>query len=204
VEGEASGEAVASGSLKVTRDSGTRPLPRAAPHNTVDADGRPYTVLYQNLLPSITFRWSTAPKGVKATLVVSPARGKTMEIPAPEARTTLPAGKLAEGEYRYWFVAGAGTASKKSVLRIEFDNAAATGYVQTPRAGATWGGSSVEVSGAAVEGWKVSVGGKALPLDRQRRFTATISRDPQENGIAIEFRHPSRGVHLYVRRGRKR
>ena len=203
-DGEASGEAVASGHLKVVRDAGTRPLPRAAPHNTVDADGRPYTVLYQNLLPSITFRWSTAPKGTRATLVVSPTRGKTMEIPAPDARTTLPAGKLAEGEYRYWFAAGAGAISKKSVLRIEFDNAAATGYVQTPRASATWSGSTIDVSGAAVEGWKVSVGGKQLALDRQRRFAASVSRNPDENGLAIEFRHPSRGVHLYVRRGRKR
>jgi hypothetical protein len=203
-EGDASGAAVAQGRLKVVRDAGTRPLPRAAPHNSVDADGRPYTVLYQNLLPSITFRWSAAPKDATPTLVVSPARGKTMEIPASGARYTMAAGKLDEGEYRYWFVAGAGAVSKKSVLRIEFDNAAATGYVQTPRAGATWSGANVEVSGAAVEGWKVSVGGQPLPLDRQRRFHANVSRDPKENGIAIEFRHPSRGVHLYVRRGRKR
>ena len=203
-DGEASGDAVATGRLRVVRDAGTRPLPRRAPHNSVDADGRPYTVLYQNLLPSITFRWSSAPKEASPRLVVSPARGKTIEIAAPGGRYTMAAGKLAEGEYRYWFVAGAGTASKKSVLRIEFDNAAATGYVQTPRAGASWSGANVDVSGAAVEGWKVSVGGQALPLDRQRRFKASVSRDPGENGIAVEFRHPSRGVHLYVRRGRKR
>ncbi|HEU5056717.1 MAG TPA: hypothetical protein VFU21_09325 [Kofleriaceae bacterium] len=204
VDGEVRGDPVAAGRLRVVRDAGTRPLPRAAPKNTVDADGRPYTVLYQNLLPSITFRWSAAPKGVNARLVVSPTRGKTIDVAAPGARYTMPAGKLPEGEYRYWFAGGPGVASKKSVLRIEFDNAAATGYVQTPRAGATWGGSTVELSGAAVEGWKVSVGGQVLPLDRQRRFHANVSRDPAENGIAIEFRHPSRGVHLYVRRGRKR
>lgn len=203
-DGEASDSTVAAGRLRVVRDAGTRPLPRRAPHNSVDADGRPYTVLYQNLLPSITFRWSAAPKDATPRLVVSPARGKTMEIDAPGGRLTMAAGKLAEGEYRYWFVAGAGAVSKKSVLRIEFDNAAATGYVQTPRAGAIWSGPSIDVSGAAVEGWKVSVGGQALPLDRQRRFRAAISRDPAENGIAVEFRHPSRGVHLYVRRGRKR
>ena len=203
-DGEARGDAVATGRLRVVRDAGTRPLPRAAPKNTVDADGRPYTVLYQNLLPSITFRWSAAPKAATTRLLVSPARGKTIDVDAPGARYTMPAGKLAEGEYRYWFAGGPGVSSKKSVLRIEFDNAAATGYVQTPRAGASWSGPSVEVSGAAVEGWKVSVGGQPLPLDRQRRFHASVSRDPDENGIAVEFRHPSRGVHLYVRRGRKR
>jgi hypothetical protein len=204
VDGDASGEPVATGRLRVLRDAGTRPLPRAAPKNTVDADGRPYTVLYQNLLPSITFRWSGAPKAAATRLMVTPARGKAMDMTAPDARYTMAAGKLAEGEYRYWFVGGPGVTSKKSVLRIEFDNAAATGYVQTPKAGANWGGPSVEVSGAAVEGWKVSVGGQPLALDRQRRFRATVSRDAAENGIAVEFRHPSRGVHLYVRRGRKR
>jgi hypothetical protein len=204
VDGEAGGEAVATGRLRVVRDAGPRPLPRAAPRNTVDADGRPYTVLYQNLLPSITFRWSAAPKGAATRLTVAPSRGKAVEVAAPGARYTMAAGKLAEGEYRYWFAGGQGVASKRSVLRIEFDNAAATGYVQTPRAGALWSGPSVEVSGAAVEGWKVSVGGQALALDRQRRFHASVSHDAEENGIAVEFRHPSRGVHLYVRRGRKR
>ncbi|HEY8145576.1 MAG TPA: hypothetical protein VIG06_23005 [Kofleriaceae bacterium] len=203
VDGEASGEAVATGRLRVVRDAGTRPLPRAAPRNTVDADGRPYTVLYQNLLPSITFRWSAAPKGTTTRLTVAPSRGKAIDVAAPAARYTMAAGKLAEGEYRYWFAGGQGLASKKSVLRIEFDNAAATGYVQTPRAGALWSGPSVEVSGAAVEGWKVSVGGQPLALDRQRRFHASVSHDSEENGIAVEFRHASRGVHLYVRRGRK-
>ncbi len=204
VDGAAGGEAVATGHLRVVRDAGTRPLPRAAPRNTVDADGRPYTVLYQNLLPSITFHWSAAPKGTTTRLTVAPSRGKAIEVAAPAARYTMAAGKLAEGEYRYWFAGGQGVASKKSVLRIEFDNAAATGYVQTPRAGALWSGPSVDVSGAAVEGWKVSVGGQPLALDRQRRFHATVSHDAEENGIAVEFRHPSRGVHLYVRRGRKR
>ena len=203
-DGEAAGEAVAAGRLKVVRDAGTRPLPRRAPHNSVDADGRPYTVLYQNLLPSITFRWSSAPKDSTPKLIVSPARGKTIEVAAPGARYTMAAGKLAEGEYRYWFAAGGGAVSKKSTLRIEFDNAAATGYVQTPRAGASWSGPNVRVSGAAVEGWRVSVGGQLMPLDRQRRFSADVVRDPAENGIAVEFRHASRGVHLYVRRGRKR
>ncbi len=204
VDGEAGGAAVATGRLRVVRDAGTRPLPRAAPRNTVDADGRPYTVLYQNLLPSITFRWSAAPKGAATRLTVTPSRGKSIEVAAPGARYTMAAGRLPEGEYRYWFAGGQGVASKKSVLRIEFDNAAATGYVQTPRAGALWSGPSVEVSGAAVEGWKVSVGSQALALDRQRRFHASVSHDAEENGIAVEFRHPSRGVHLYVRRGRKR
>ena len=49
----------------------------------------------------------------------------------------------------------------------------------------------------------MSVGGQPLALDRQRRFHASVSHEQDENGIAVEFRHASRGVHLYVRRGRK-
>jgi hypothetical protein len=203
VDGAASGDAVASGRLVVLKDAGTRPLPRQAPHNTVDADGRRYTVLYQNLLPSITFRWAAAPKSERYTLKVAQGKSKPIEVIAGEARHTMAAGKLAEGEYRFWFESG-GQESKKSILRIDFDNAAPTGYLQSPRTSETWKSPTVDVSGAAAVGWKVSVAGKPLSLDPQRRFSTRLSRDPAENGIAVEFRHASRGVHLYVRRGSKR
>jgi hypothetical protein len=58
----------------------------------------------------------------------------------------------------------------------------------------------VVVSGGAIDGWRVSVRGKVLPLDRQQRFSAPIVRARDENGIAVQFSHPTHGVHLYVRR----
>lgn len=203
-DGAVSDAASASGRLRVIRDAGTKPLPRRAPHNTVDADGRRYTVLYQNLLPSITFRWPKAPQQTSYKLVVAPARGARTEVTSAEPRHTIGTGKLDEGEYRYWFEAGK-TSSKKSTLRIGFDNAAGSGYVEAPRPGASWSGSGlVQVRGGVAEGWKVSIGGTALPLDRQQRFSGSVSRPSGDRGFAIEFRHARRGVRLYVRRNGSR
>src|SRR5690606_36032032 len=56
-EGEVEDTVRARGTIRVMRDDGTRPLPTRPPENVVDADGRRYTVLYQNRLPEITFRW---------------------------------------------------------------------------------------------------------------------------------------------------
>jgi hypothetical protein len=193
---------VATGRLEVTRDSGTRPLARQAPHNTVDADGRRYTVLYQNRLPAITFRWPSAPEADRYRLHIAPRRGRPIEVTTSSPSHATKPGELAEGQYRYWFAAG-GRESTQSTLTIDFDNAARSGYLQAPRPDAEWNDSATVVSGAAIEGWRVAVGGAALPLDRQHRFTAPITRAADENGIAVEFSHPEHGVHLYVRRSRR-
>lgn len=204
--GEVADAAVAEGRLRVRRDSGTRPLPRTAPHNTVDADGRRYTVLYQNRLPAITFRWPEAPAADSYQLTVRPARGKTLTERGARARRTLASGRLSEGEYQYWFEAGGkagGKASPHSTLHIDFDNAAPSGYLQSPRPGARWNGDTVLVSGATIQGWTVSVGGRTLPLDHQRRFSSPVTRAPDESGIAVEFHHPTRGRQIYLRRARQ-
>ena len=207
-QGDAAGAAVvASGQLRVTKDSGTRPLAHQAPHNTVDADGRRYTVMYQNRLPAITFRWPGAPEADRYRLVVAPRKGKRTELGLIASTHTIVSGALAEGHYQYWFEAlgpGARRTSPRSALAIDFDNAARSGYLISPRPDAQWNGKSVVVSGVAIEGWRVSVRGVSLPLDRQQRFSAPIARARDENGIAIQFSHPNHGVHLYVRRGRSK
>jgi hypothetical protein len=205
-EGDVVGDVVvASGRLRVTRDSGTRPLALGAPNNTVDADGRRYTVLYQNRLPAITFRWPGAPEAARYRLVVAPGRGRRIEVDLASSTHGMSAGALAEGQYRFWFkVIGSARESRKSALTIDFDNAARSGYVMAPRPDADWHGPSVSVSGAAIEGWRVEVGGAVLELDRQHRFSGDVRRADDENGIALEFSHPTHGVHLYVRRGKQR
>ncbi|HLU68445.1 MAG TPA: hypothetical protein VKZ63_19305 [Kofleriaceae bacterium] len=200
-DGVLADRAAASGRLRVKRDKGTKPLPRRAPANTVDTDGRLYTVLYQNLLPAITFRWPRAPEAATYTLVVAPERGQRIQVKSDQPRHAMKAGRLDEGTYQYWFTAGK-TTSKKSTLRIAFDNAAASGYVQSPKPGTAWSGDTALVTGAVVEGWKVSVAGTPLPLDRQHRFSSTVTRQGDDTGLAIELRHPTRGVHLYVRKPR--
>ena len=209
-EGNALGDVVvASGRLAVEKDSGTRPLARQAPHNTVDADGRRYTVLYQNRLPAITFRWPGAPEATGYRLHLQPARSRPLELALSGSTHALDAGELAEGQYQFWFEAsGAAPAearvSRRSTLTIAFDNAARSGYLQAPRPGAAWSGAGVVVAGAAIEGWRVAVGGSELELDRQHRFSGAVQRTDDENGVAVEFSHPTHGVHLYVRRGHHR
>ena len=216
-EGSALGDVVvASGRLTVEKDGGTRPLARQAPHNTVDADGRRYTVLYQNRLPAITFRWPSAPEATKYRLIIEPVRGQPARASGPRRKLpltapshALPAGELAEGQYEYWFelghtAPGARQASRQSTLTIGFDNAARSGYVQSPRPSAAWSGPTVLVAGAAIEGWRVAVGAAELALDRQHRFSQPAPHADDENGLAVEFSHPTHGVHLFVRRGRPR
>jgi len=193
---------IASGSLAIEKDVGTRPLPRQAPHNRVDADGRRYTVLYQNRLPTITFRWPGAPRAAGYRLRIAPRRGRAIQLSLASARHTIRSGELGEGHYRFRFDApGQQRASRTSTLTIDFDNAARSGYLLWPRPTAPWVGDSVLVSGAATQGWRVAVSGAPVPLDRQHRFYTFATRAADENGIAVEFRHPTHGVHLYVRRG---
>jgi hypothetical protein len=189
-------KAAATGRISVKRDSGSRPLPRGAPKNTIDADGRRYTVLFQNRLPAIAVQWRKAPKAANYQLKIVSNRGKPKEVSGPKAERDFKPGTFTEGEYEYWFTAN-GKESKHSKLKISFDNAAATGYLSAPRPNEKLNGSETKVSGAAVLGWTVSVGGKDLTLDKQYRFDEVVQLAP--DGLAVRFSHPKYGVHYYVR-----
>jgi hypothetical protein len=189
-------KAAASGRLNVIRDSGSRPLPRGAPRNTIDTDGRRYTVLFQNRLPAITIRWRGAPKASQYTFMVSSGKGKAREVSASKAEYTYKSGVFGEGVYDYWIVAN-GKESKHSKLIISFDNAASTGYLSSPSPNGKLSGNSVVVRGAAVLGWTVSVGDQTLALDKQYRFDESVPLGP--DGVAIRFSHPKYGTHYYVR-----
>lgn len=184
------------GRVSVRKDSGSRPLPRGAPENTIDADGRRYTVLFQNRLPAITVQWRKAPKAGQYILNIVPSKGKSRELSGAKPEHSFKPGTFTEDSYEYWFVAD-GEESKHSKLKISFDNAAATGYLSAPQPNAKIAGSEAQVSGAAVLGWKVSVGGKELTLDRQYRFDEIVQ--VAADGLAIRFFHPKYGAHYYVR-----
>jgi hypothetical protein len=188
------------GRLGVKRDSGSRPLPRGAPKNTIDADGRRYTVLFQNRLPAMTIRWRGAPKSDRYTIKVSGGKGKAREVKSSTPEHTYKPGIFTEGTYEYWFVAN-GKESKRSKLNLSFDNAAATGYLSSPKPNEKLSGSRAVVKGAAVLGWTVSVGGQTLALDKQYRFDESVPVAP--DGLAVRFSHPKYGTHYYIRgRGR--
>jgi hypothetical protein len=192
-------KAAASGKLRLDRSAGTRPLPKRAPTNQVDSDGRRYTVLYQNLLPSITFRWPNAATSSSYTLNVQPDRGRAQQFKGTKPSISVKTGKLQEGTYRYWFEGG-GRQSKQSTLKIDFDNAAASGYLRKPGVKDRWGGGQLRVEGAAIKGWAVAVGSVPLPLDRQLRFGTDVAAPGGQGAIAIRFSHPKRGIHYYIRR----
>ena len=195
-------ETAAQGTVRVMRHAGTSPLPATPPDTMVDTDGRNYTVLYQNRLPSITVRWPRAPEGQSYSLRIS-SGGTTRSVRTTSARHALPSGELGEGTHLLQFQAGSGERrSQETRLDIRFDNAANTASVREPADGAFAAGEQVRVSGIALPGWSVSVGGTELPLDGQRRFSGTVSASPGETGIAIRLAHPGRGVHYYVRRAR--
>jgi hypothetical protein len=189
----------AKGTIRVIPDRGMAPIPKRAPKNTVDADGRRYTVLYQNLLPQLTFRWRDPPT---PDVVLKISGGKQeVAIPAPQAQIVLESGRLPEGRYQYWFeaVGDARIRSPRTTLVIDFDNAAPTASLNQPPASG-WTAIPIPVAGVALEGWSVTVGGLPLSSDARLRFSGDVSPTGDEKAIAIRLVHPSRGVHYYLRR----
>jgi len=184
------------GSVTILKDAGRMTLPRRPPANMVDADGRPYLVVYQNLLPDLTFRWAGALPSTSYKLYVESAKGGAVKI---EQTMTKPShsclsGQLAEGEYKYWFETVSGAKSPTGKLTIEFDNAAATASI---RSVAKTAEGALHVEGSVLPGWKIAAGGKSVPTDAAGRFT--VDAAPEVGGaVAILLEHPERGSHFYV------
>jgi hypothetical protein len=200
MEGGSPGETVADGTLRVVRDSGRARVPRSPPPTLVDTDGRRYTVLYQNLLPVISVRWPDAPEAGGYTLQVTSDRGDNQSFSTREPRYKFESGELPEGRHRLQFKADGGQSSPQTTLVIRFDNVAPKASIREPDNGSFQPGETVTVSGVALPGWNVSVGGTRLPLDVQQRFSGRVVVPPGQNGIGIRLAHPGRGAHYYVRR----
>lgn len=190
-------EVLASGAITIRRDTGSRPVAKRIAHSVIEADGRTYAVLYQNLLPSITIRWSDPPRGAGFALHVQPAHGGGRTVRTASASHTFGSGELAEGRYTFWFESGGGIRSSRSSLRIGFDNASPTATIRAVE-GAPSG--LLRVAGIVEEGWTASAGGAPLPLDGQQRFTADLAPAADERAVAIRLTKEGRGVHYYLRR----
>lgn len=184
-----------SGTLTVRRDDGSLRLESVPPRNTFDADGRRYEVLYQNALPIVTFRWAQAGAGPYRVEVVT--AGRTRTLSATSASHVLDSGSLRDGEHRITFLAGT-RRSPTTTVRVRFDNAAPTAHIREPRGNVARG--PVHVSGMAIEGASVSVGGTSLPLDGDNRFEGEASAPAELDALSIRFAHPRSGVHHYLRR----
>ena len=192
------GDARQTGTIQILHDGGAAPLPTSAPHDVIDADGRKYSILYQNVLPQITVRWPRPP--AQACSLHLDRGGRIQVIHAPSGTAVLPAGAVEEGSYRLWFEADAdpATRSPDTTLKISFDNAAPAAEVLQPADGRAAAGT-VHVAGVAVEGAQVSVDGVAIPMDPEFRFRGDVSSPAGDRSIAIRIAHPLRGVHYYLR-----
>ena len=190
---------LATGRISLVRDAGRRPLAAAPPPFSLEVDGRTYRVGYQGAIPAMNVQWKGA-SGRGFVLHLAQG-GKDQSFPAgADAVATIPGARLKEGTHTLWFERE-GKRSKISTLIIDFDNTAPAVYIDEPDDGEAWGQGVIAVKGAVLPDWAVTIDGVALPLDKQRRFSASVPV-PKAGALAIRLSHPQRGVHYYLRRPR--
>lgn len=198
-EGKPPGPVVRSGQIKVLADAATRPLPQTPVTITADADGRRYTISYQNLLPIITLRWPYAPRADSYHLVVQPAQGQPFSEDSAQATVTLQPGRLGEGLHRFWFETPDRKRSETGSVQVSFDYAARTAYLTSPRDGETLQQDSVRFAGGTLLGSQVHVQGAPMKLDSHGRFATNVTIAQEQSGAVVRVQHPSTGIHYYVR-----
>jgi hypothetical protein len=198
------GRDIGDGRLTVVRDSARKPLPTRSPINVIDADGRKYTILYQNLLPSLTVRWKRAPDARGYVLRIG-ANGVYAAHRSHRAERDFPPGSLPEGTYELWFeVEGdSARASERTHVSIDFDNAASRVFIRAPDLAFDRSGGRVRIEGAVVSGSRVSVGAEPISLDRHHRFSGDVAVPEGQDGIAVRVEDRRGRVDYYVRRARK-
>jgi hypothetical protein len=184
--------------LVVKRDAAMMDLPKRAQNVRVEADGRRYTVRYQNLLPSVTFAWPGEHSGPVTLSVTKAGREHSYALDRPEH--VVPSGTLGEGEYRFAFRAGQGEASPATTLRLSFDNTARSAYLSAPADGSSVTGDGVEVAGAALLRSRVQIQDRPVEIDDKGRFHAVVAPRDGEHAVTVRVEHPESGVHYYVRR----
>jgi hypothetical protein len=192
--------AVAQGSIRVVRDAGSRRLPTRAPQVTVDADGRRYTLRYQNRLPRITLRWPVPPVAPSYVLELDPSRGRAKTRKLAKPMHTFGSGEIREGVHEFRFSTPDGRAVANGSLSLSFDNAADAAYLSEPSAGTVAGGQAIAFEGAVLTGSSVRVDATDVPIDAQGRFSTSVTPDGKHDAIAVRVTHPGSGVHYYLRR----
>jgi hypothetical protein len=184
--------------LHVIRDAATMELPKSANRVEVEADGRRYTVRYQNVIPVVSINWRDAdPRGDYELVLKRGNREQTYRSAKPTR--DLPGVELMEGNYDFWFTSASGQKSNVGGLRIEFDNTARALSLSEPVDGASVQGNEVLVSGVALLRTQVTANGVPLQLDPKGRFRAQVALNA-ERSVLVRAIHPSAGVHYYLRR----
>lgn len=188
--------------LTLRRDSGNVPLPKRESANTLEADGRRYTVLYQTRPPSLVLTWPTAPSGTKGLELHVQGPAGDRIIYGSTARQVLPSGALAEGAYTWWYASSDGKSSPRTGLQLRFDNTAPT--AQFFRTGGEATPGTIAIDGVTVPGSRVSSGGTPLPVDEHGRFRGALVPPEDDDAVAVRVESAPTGVHYYIRRSARR
>jgi len=199
INGKPSRKTLVRGQLSVRRDAAIRRLPKAAPTVQVEADGRPYTVRYQNLLPRITFRWPDPAVSNTYTFHIKSGKGKTRTESSSRPEIVYRSGQLEEGNHSFFFSTADGRRSANGRLRIAFDNTARTAYISEPVEGTPTPGQAVRVAGTALTHSQVSISGQKVSVDAQGRFRAETVAPKQDRAIAIRVQRKTSDIHYYLR-----
>jgi hypothetical protein len=189
------------GTVRVDRDRGVASMPHTAPRTVVDADGRPYSVLYQSLLPEILLRWPRATAAGPYEIEVTRG-GSSRRVTSSTTSHTFASGEIAEGTTTFVFRARDGSRSPPTPVRIQFDNATPVASIRAPAPGVALA-DTVHVEGAVAEGATVSVSGTSLSVDHSARFEGDVPV-PSNGCLAIRVALRGRGIHYYVRCGPER
>jgi hypothetical protein len=187
---------VARGTVHVLNDAGTRKLPARAPTSEIEADGRSYTIYYQNQPPEVRVRWPSPPRASAYTLELD---GQVITLTAPEH--VFRSGSLRDGTHRLTFAAN-GRRSRTATVTIDFDNAAPTASLSAPADRAFAPGDTVAVAGVTLPGWQVGVRSGTMEKDGDHRFEGKVVTSAQYPDVAVRLSHPRRGTHYYLRRAR--
>jgi hypothetical protein len=188
-----------SGQITVLADAATRSIASKPPISALVADGRKYTVLYQNRLPAVSLSWPNAPATTSLRLV-HVFGGKSETLSLAQARREFASGELTEGHHVFHFEGG-GQVSRQTTVDIVFDNAAPRASLSLPPVLDAKPGDVVAVSGTALPGSQVWIEGERAPLDTGGRFSANVTLPRERHALVIRLAQPGRGTHYYLRRG---
>ncbi|HEX5659619.1 MAG TPA: FecR domain-containing protein [Polyangiales bacterium] len=188
------GKVVGRGTVQVVIDAGTRKLPARAPTSNVEADGRTYSIYYQNQLPEVIARWPNAPaqKAYKLDL-----DGKTIDLTEPQY--LFKSGSLSDGTHALSFQAE-GRRSRTTTVEVHFDNVAPKAALSGPDDRAFNAGDAITVEGVALPTWKVALEGGTIDMSSGDRFSGHVQTSAERPDIAVRLSHPRLGTHYYLRR----
>jgi hypothetical protein len=190
------------GTVRVLRADGARPLPRSAPHNSIDLDGHRYRLMYQNLRPVITVAWPSAPQASAFDLTLQVPSGATKTFRTRKPEYVIQSDMVQDGKHVFVMQSGDDPSrrSKPTTVDIQFDNAAPTASLESPPAAGFQADQPIQVRGIALDRTRLSIDGAPIALDPQHAFTHTLTPDSGRQAFAVRFQHPVHGVRYYVRR----